>query len=29
MRQYRAWGDGRFRDGLLMDLLGGELADDR
>ena len=29
MRQYGRGGDGRFPDGLLMDLLRGELADDR
>jgi aminoglycoside 6'-N-acetyltransferase len=29
MRRYRRGGDGRFPDGLLMDLLCGELADDR
>ena len=28
-RQYGRGGDGRFPDGLLMDLLRGELADDR
>jgi hypothetical protein len=29
MRQHGRGGDGRFPDGLLMDLLRGELADDR
>jgi aminoglycoside 6'-N-acetyltransferase len=29
MRQYERGGDGRFHDGLLMDLLRGELADER
>jgi aminoglycoside 6'-N-acetyltransferase len=28
MRQYERGGDGRFHDGLLMDLLRGELAED-
>jgi hypothetical protein len=29
MRQYERGSDGRFHDGLLMDLLRGELADNR
>ena len=29
MRQYERGGDGRFHDGLLMDLLRGELAENR
>jgi len=29
MRRYERGGDGRFHDGLLMDLLRGELARDR